>query len=87
MLNQLKQAQNVKELTDSEKLNIKGGTGTCAYFKPSGRISTVSNGWTLSGDCPCVHRGVSKSEALAAISGVEGARWCCDSCDQATWLQ
>lgn len=32
-----------------------------------------------------VHKGISRSSALGMISGVSGAKWCCDNCDKASW--
>lgn len=33
-----------------------------------------------------VLKSLSKKDALNAIQGVAGARWCCDSCGSASWL-
>lgn len=33
-----------------------------------------------------IHRGISYSSAMGMINGIAGAKWCCDNCDQASWL-
>jgi hypothetical protein len=32
-----------------------------------------------------IYRGISKAHALALVSGISGAKWCCDSCASASW--
>lgn len=33
-----------------------------------------------------IHRGVSYDSVMGMISGVSGAKWCCDNCGNASWL-
>lgn len=80
-------------LLKTEMQNVKGGgtfivgdrTGTCAVYSPNGHYNgTVHAGEILnSGN---VLKSLSKEDALNAIQGVAGARWCCDSCGSASWL-
>lgn len=56
--------------------NLDGQSGT--YTSDEIRVDTTS-GYTI-------HVGISYSSAMSMIAGVEGAKWCCDSCDGASWL-
>lgn len=59
-------------LTSKQMMNIKGG-GTCCALGP------MVNG------AQSIYRNLTKEEALYWYAdGVDGARWCCDSCSE-TW--
>ncbi|WP_445722010.1 hypothetical protein [Flavobacterium sp.] len=62
----------VKLLSKKQMKTVAGAGGTCSYTDGEGFI----------------RRGISKATALSLIAMSDGAaRWCCDSCGQATWLQ
>jgi len=86
MLSKILNLDGVSILDKNQQTDVKGGGGTCAYYLPSGSVSTEFMGGNLELGCPCVATGVSKDDALGAISGIEGAKWCCDSCNTASWL-
>lgn len=86
MLNEILNLNGVTALNKKQQNVINGG-GTCAFYLPAGSFTQEQFGdYTLDITCPCTKTGVSKSEALAAVSGVSGAKWCCDSCSSASWL-
>lgn len=60
-------------LSKDEMRNVKGG-GTCAYLNPTGNASGG----------PVVTYNVSMQEAKETAADV-GGRWCCDSCNSASW--
>ncbi|MEG2370173.1 MAG: hypothetical protein RSB23_03310 [Alistipes sp.] len=86
--NELK-ARNI--LSKEQMQNVKGG-GTCAFYLPMSLSNTHfrgdihATGGFSSGENDSVYKGVSKEEALRETAGISGARWCCDSCDKASWL-
>lgn len=87
-----------KVLKNEELISLRGGSdvsGSCGVYLPagSGYPGNGDNSWSgpagssgLSYDNGAiVLRGVSKDYALSTISGVSGAKWCCDSCGSASW--
>lgn len=81
-------------LSKAEMQNVKGG-GTCAVYVPiEYRDQALHNFAAAEGsadiargdDTSMIMEGTSKDTALATIAGIPGARWCCDSCDSASWL-
>jgi natural product precursor len=83
-----------RNVLSHEQMNFfKGGvaTGTCSVYIPkqtanlyvdnAGAIQYNSNTGEIK-----IH-GVSKESALTMIAGQAGARWCCDSCSSASWMQ
>ena len=59
------------EVLSKKQMKTVEGSGTCAYTDGDGLVRT----------------GISKATAtsLMAMSG-PGARWCCQSCNTASWL-
>jgi natural product precursor len=86
-------------LNDNEMKNVVGGYdsgGTCAayipasdgYWPSSGSYNGdiyASGGFEVKKDTYTIFRGISKDVALAIVQGVPGAKWCCDSCSNASW--
>lgn len=65
-----------QQLTKKQMNEVKGGvSGTCAFIVPG-----------TNGKPDFIMEGVSKDIALMSIQGHSGARWCCDSCQDASWL-
>lgn len=56
-----------------------GAGGNDTQFDPPYPSATGGNGQ------PTIFRGVSQSEALSLTQGVQGAKWCCESCGSASW--
>lgn len=75
-------------------------SGTCAVYLPytngnrpgmgnfDGQSGTYSSGALIvdSEAGYTIHKGISYESAMAMIAGIEGAKWCCDNCDSASWL-
>ena len=83
-------------MKNEELISLRGGTdystGSCGAYLPNGGIgSGINYGDTWMGSSyevnngAIIYRGVSKDFALAITQGVSGAKWCCDSCSQASW--
>ena len=73
MLEKLLQTGQVRQLSNVEKKLVIGGvipSGTCAVEGGNGYVGVS---------------GVSKEYAMEASSAT-GGHWCCDSCQDATWL-
>ena len=88
MLQNILNLEGVSLLDKKQQKFIEGGdTGSCGYtlvsytLSPNGGIDTYR--WTV--------YGVSKEQALQEVAngfslGHDEARWCCDSCNTASWL-
>jgi len=83
MLKNILNLNGVSVLNKASQKAILGGSGTCGYtatyYDPNGNSYTHT-----------VY-GVSQDEALwqvgvALHNGYDNARWCCDSCSSASWL-
>lgn len=81
-------------LSKMQMQDVKGG-GKCALYVPAAyQDQALHNYAAANGSCDLARgndtamiiEGTSKDTALATIAGIPGARWCCDSCDKASWL-
>ena len=89
MLNALKNVNGARILSKAAQKELKGGVGTCGAYLPAGEkskqtVHVTGKEYEFKSGAQIL-RGVSKSEALALVSGVSGAHWCCDSCSEASW--
>ena len=77
MLNNILKIEGATVLNKEQQISIKeGGRGTCGY------IVFAPEGFT-----PTIKYGVDRETAWQAIAaGPNGDLWCCDSCDEANWL-
>ena len=67
---------------------FKGGAlGTCKAFLPGGSPYELDSAESvmIREDRSMVFNGISKETALSLTQGIPGARWCCDSCNEASW--
>ena len=68
--------EGASSLSKNQQRSIKGGSGTCAV------IIFSAPGFT-----PTIHTDISYETSQSALAAATyGGRWCCDSCDEATWL-
>lgn len=76
-------------LSRSELKHLVGGTGTCSAYFPSGTQYNIDASFTAEythhNTTGVTFYGVSYNEAKALSQDVEGAHWCCTSCNNATW--
>jgi hypothetical protein len=76
MLNNILKIEGAVMLSKENQKTIKGGSGTCAV------IIFSEHGFT-----PTIHQNIDCATSQSALAAATfGGRWCCDSCDQATWL-
>lgn len=87
MLNSILNIDGISLLPKEQQKSINGGrdAGTCAviiYGSPPDTWGTP-NGFT-----PTIHTNISRDTAWSALAAAPfGGRWCCDTCNQASWLQ
>jgi hypothetical protein len=75
-----------------------GDTGTCGAYLPgnapinkgsySGDLNIVGSATAPAYNAGSGHatwKNISKETALAMTNGISGAKWCCDSCNDASW--
>ncbi len=74
--------------------------GTCSVFIPrtngtspslgnyDSQTTTYSSGgmYVNSEAGYTIHKDISYESAIGMISGISGAKWCCDNCNNASWL-
>lgn len=78
-------------LERSQMKKITGGGGCGAYLpsgsSPGNHTFESQNASLESSDSGMVFRNLSYQDAQDIISGIPGARWCCDGCGTASWYQ
>ncbi|MGW8121132.1 hypothetical protein ACV07N_00620 [Roseivirga echinicomitans] len=81
MLSNVLNIEGVSLLPKEQQKAINGG-----YIVESGTCAVIV--FREPGFSPDIYRNISYETTQQAIAaGGLGGRWCCDSCDEATWLQ
>lgn len=86
MLNNILNIEGATVLSREKQKMIKGGEeGTCAILLYGSAPDTWGTELSFA---PEVQTGISRQTALDRLADSPyGGRWCCDSCDEASWLQ
>jgi natural product precursor len=93
--------QEMKMMKGGDGVNMGSGSGgTCSAYIPVAGASSYSIPHPSYGNLPSgsygygsvtgttaatIWRGITRDTALQMTQGIPGAKWCCDSCNNASW--